>query len=352
MRDFWTVIDLHGNRVQRAGEYNIGAHPVHGGGAVWRYGADGDGQYSLLAIAGDTFLNAESTLRLRQGNADRMHIDASVVIDVNLAINGASALYWPSYGGGWYMQDTTWIRAYGNKNIYTAGNMQADGSVSTGTMNTIYAQATQYKFNGVGDTDTWIDNPADGYIRFVVNGAVAFQVGAPWGALGIEYANGYTGGLRVYSAADPNHGIRYQPAVGGPEIDGYSGVRIWVVSGGQPFDFGADGVARDNYGWTTFSSIKLKENVKDLSAERAMEMITRLRPVTYDMRDGSHDDQIGFIAEWTQPVVPHAVAPETDNGIGAAIDYGRFTPVLTKAMQHLLARMDELDTRLTQVETP
>lgn len=39
---------------------------------------------------------------------------------------GNTGWYNENYGGGWYMQDTTWIRAYNNKGVYTAGKMQAD----------------------------------------------------------------------------------------------------------------------------------------------------------------------------------------------------------------------------------
>lgn len=39
--------------------------------------------------------------------------------------NGNTGWYNQTYGGGWYMIDTTWIRAYNNKNIYTAGAVRA-----------------------------------------------------------------------------------------------------------------------------------------------------------------------------------------------------------------------------------
>jgi Siphovirus protein of unknown function (DUF859) len=48
----------------------------------------------------------------------------------HLAINGTSELQFPTYGGGWFMQDTTWIRAVGNKNVYTPGTIQAGTSIN------------------------------------------------------------------------------------------------------------------------------------------------------------------------------------------------------------------------------
>lgn len=40
---------------------------------------------------------------------------------------GDGGLYLQKWGGGWYMNESTWIRAYGNKNVYTGGAMKADG---------------------------------------------------------------------------------------------------------------------------------------------------------------------------------------------------------------------------------
>lgn len=46
-----------------------------------------------------------------------------------LRVNGSNGIYFESHGGGWYMQDSSWIRAYNNKNIYTASNIEAGGTV-------------------------------------------------------------------------------------------------------------------------------------------------------------------------------------------------------------------------------
>lgn len=38
---------------------------------------------------------------------------------------GATGWVSNTYGGGWFMQDASWIRAYGNKGVYTTGEVQA-----------------------------------------------------------------------------------------------------------------------------------------------------------------------------------------------------------------------------------
>ncbi len=43
--------------------------------------------------------------------------------------------YNETYGGGWYMTDTNWIRSYNNQSIYTAGAMQAGNGFETSNAN-------------------------------------------------------------------------------------------------------------------------------------------------------------------------------------------------------------------------
>jgi len=48
--------------------------------------------------------------------------------------SGSSGLYFQSYGGGWYMADSTWIRTYGSKSIYhNSGTMRTDGIFQVGS---------------------------------------------------------------------------------------------------------------------------------------------------------------------------------------------------------------------------
>ncbi len=49
-------------------------------------------------------------------------------------VNGGGGIYWQSYGGGWYMQDSTWVRAYNGKSIWTPATLQADANIYTPIM--------------------------------------------------------------------------------------------------------------------------------------------------------------------------------------------------------------------------
>lgn len=45
--------------------------------------------------------------------------------DTWLRTYGDTGWYSQTYGGGWYMRDTGWIRAYNNKGVYTGGNIES-----------------------------------------------------------------------------------------------------------------------------------------------------------------------------------------------------------------------------------
>lgn len=44
--------------------------------------------------------------------------------------NGSAGLYFQTYGGGWHMTDTTWIRAYNSKAVYVANQIAATGNIT------------------------------------------------------------------------------------------------------------------------------------------------------------------------------------------------------------------------------
>ena len=69
-------------------------------------------------------IHASGTIRSDSG----FYVDGNRVIDNNGGWHrsyGQTGWYNGTYGGGWYMTDTSWIRAYGNKGVYVAGEMRA-----------------------------------------------------------------------------------------------------------------------------------------------------------------------------------------------------------------------------------
>ncbi|MEK9728216.1 MAG: tail fiber domain-containing protein, partial [Candidatus Margulisiibacteriota bacterium] len=53
-------------------------------------------------------------------------------------VDGINGIYFQSYGGGWHMQDTSYLRAFGGKHIYTSGQIQTHKYAVDGAGNTAY----------------------------------------------------------------------------------------------------------------------------------------------------------------------------------------------------------------------
>ena len=60
----------------------------------------------------------------------KLHVKGDIYANGGwVRVSGSDGLYFESYGGGWRMTDSSWIRAYNDKNIYTGGKLEVAGSV-------------------------------------------------------------------------------------------------------------------------------------------------------------------------------------------------------------------------------
>lgn len=99
---------------------------------------------------------------------------------------GSTGWYSEDHGGGWYMSDNTWIRNFGNKDVYLSNKLSVNGNVGIGTtapshklhvLGEIYT-TTKVNINGIV-----LEKDSDGNLK--VNGNL--------------YA---TGGISAYGASD------------------------------------------------------------------------------------------------------------------------------------------------------
>ena len=96
--------------------------------------------------------------------------------------------------------------------------------------------------------------------------------------------------------------------------------------------------------WTNGSSRTFKENVEELTAEKAIETVSALKPVTYNYKnDPQHEHYVGFIAE----DVPTEVAQEYDRRYLSSMD---IVATLTKVVQEQQKTIEQLNQRLEQIE--
>ena len=55
-----------------------------------------------------------------------LHVAGSIYATSWLRTYGSTGWYSETYGGGWYMSDSDWVRVYNNKGVYTANEIQAN----------------------------------------------------------------------------------------------------------------------------------------------------------------------------------------------------------------------------------
>ena len=101
---------------------------------------------------------------------------------------------------------------------------------------------------------------------------------------------------------------------------------------------------------TTSSDLKLKENVRNL--EGALDKTLQLRGVKFDWKDDDRqNDQLGFIAQEVEEVLPEIVSEVESIGdkhgdTHKVVNYQAVVPVLVEAIKELKAEIDELKEQL------
>jgi type II secretory pathway pseudopilin PulG len=223
-----TAIDMNGNNLNSAGAVTANSAAVNGVTV-----SDGGLATAALSIAKASFgsvpypyetiqYNPAYNLRIYQGSTQRMVFDGDGIskfsggvtsntnilaqndvtaggtlsaqyLSVNEAyagnwfrVRGGGGVYWEQFGGGWYMGDSTWIRAYNNKNIYTAGEIRGGSLSAEGRMTSNDVMLNRIETAGTGCGENGLQARTDA-------GAPLSCVSGTW-----RQAGGASGGYYVY----------------------------------------------------------------------------------------------------------------------------------------------------------
>ena len=161
----------------------------------------------------------------------------------------------------------------------------------------------------------------------------------------------------VGTSASSNPGTVSLKAVGGSGfIQFYTngGQRGFVQSDGK-FDWLGtsefDGAMTVNSSVTatsfnSTSSRKYKNNIKDLT--NGLNMLNRLRPVTFDWKNNKTHNDIGMIAEEVNEIFPTIVYKNSDGEI-EGLEYGKLVTVLAAALKELSVEVQELKRQIKEL---
>jgi Chaperone of endosialidase len=116
----------------------------------------------------------------------------------------------------------------------------------------------------------------------------------------------------------------------------------------------------DNTGtYTKLSDQSVKTNIQNLTY--GLDSINKLRPISYTYTGGKtineqgyedslRENCIGFIAQEVQPIIPNVVLEMDKEKKLLAVDYTSMIPILVKALQEAVAKIDALETRIAKLE--
>jgi hypothetical protein len=78
---------------------------------------------------------------------------------------GSTGVYWQDYGGGWFMQDSTYMRVYADKYIYTGGYIISGSRMGIGTASPAASLEITSGVSYQDGPDTYFDNTTNGLVK-------------------------------------------------------------------------------------------------------------------------------------------------------------------------------------------
>ena len=171
-------------------------------------------------------------------------------------VQGNGGIYWTQHGGGWYMNDSTWVRIYNGKSLWGGnGTIGTDGKMGIGT-----------------------SNP---YTKLHIIGGS----GGHYTATGSFFVSGWNNIQSSYGAQ-------------------YGAMSIWATD-----DIISKGYIGTSSGTVNSSDRRIKKDILDVNDDSALQQLRLIKPKTYkyiDYIDKGDTPVYGFIAQEVRETIPEA----------------------------------------------
>lgn len=294
----------------------------NGAGTGVYIGADGIGLGTAFTVSEAGLLTATS------GTIGGWTLGSTSLTGGNITLSSTGNIYAGQTG---YDTGTGWYLA--NDGKFSVGNSAGNKLVWDGTKlkvtGGVYITDSIGIRNDGGSTLTITGGPSNasgGQIDLTPSGIVSLV------ATGGQYIQFYAGGAqRGYVQSDGKFDW-----LGTAEFDG-------TVSIGASITLTASSGAISAASYNSTSSRRYKQNIKDFTSGVAT--IQKLRPVTFDWNNKNIKNDIGFIAEEVNEILPNIVY-KNDTGQIESLDYSKLTPVLISAIKELIKEVEELKLRV------
>ena len=225
--------------------------------------------------------------------AGNIKSSGEIYVDSWFRVNGTAGIHWETYGGGWWMYDTSWIRTWQNKGIATGGGQihTGGGQIDCGTINSGTINSGKILTNNrVGiDVDGGTTDPL---VPLHISGSVSKQVKG-------SGSGNYYNGMHEYIGWNVYAGITSFQNFETHNISIFSPGGFFVSRGlmaAQTVEFNSDK--------------RIKTNIKEINDDEALKKLRLLKPCTYnyiDYLERGITPVYGFIAQEVKEVLPYAV---------------------------------------------
>ncbi len=274
---YWTAASGNGIIFRNNHAGSVMGYSYHDGGSSfgslspngsWRFRCDntnteayGSGFYAPTSYIGFIYDRDNTGYYLDPNSASQVN---TIYANNWFRAQGTSGFYFQDYGGGWNMQDATWIRAYNSKPILATGGIAGYGN-AVGTWFGIAANMMANYNNGAGAGIVISD---DGGFGDFNDGWIQFR-----GSTGLDIRSNNTSWNTVFRMGNQdNSGVSDKLVT--------TGSNAWGLNGGS-----------GNAWWQawaySFNNASLRETKKDINAVKGalsdlvMEDLDKLHPYLY-----------------------------------------------------------------------
>ncbi len=250
-------------------------------------------------------------------------------------VNSTNAgIYWQQWGGGWHMQDSTWIRSYGGKNVYVSAGFDTGGASGIGCGGGL---GGGYTFQVCGTERVTGSSLISGGLTVNsttnINGRLnVVGTNADWGAV-VNWGPGTSNGYGILVGSGSGKYSQFQNQEGYYSLLAYSSWGIY---------------SNGNIGGANFYHVSDRRLKDDIKTSPGLELVSKLRGVSFNWKkDGTKSD--GVIAQEIEPVMPEAVT--TDPKGFKTVNYDvMFAPII-ESIKELKVMFDKISDKVAELFT-
>ena len=285
-------------------------------------------------------IDAGGTLRT-SGNVE---VNGEIYANNWVRIRGGNqGVYWEQFGGGWHMTDSTYMRVYQNKHIYTGGWVQGGRAKLGDNVDVgLYTDSTNLAIRTPSNTGNIYMQSASGsqtYTIFQNNGVFYSRPVYMQGNL-IHCLNaGLDNGIRFQVANSADMRILQKQANYIHFTNESGGYEIFNIDSGGAAGFRTSVTAPSI---TATSDASLKKNITPLLG--ALDLVSKVNARRFQwIRDDRPD--VGVIAQDFEKIVPELVHTDA-HGI-KSVNYNGLTVINTAAIQEMADKIIKLETMVS-----